>query len=79
MALSAPATVTPPAAARAAPRAAPVPASRTPARARLERPLQPAGRGGIGGVPDPLRTRPALARALSRHRTRTGVVPNIPL
>lgn len=69
MALSTAATAAPARAALtpAAPTAAPVSASRTPARAGMER------------SPDPRRTRPAPARALSRHRTRTAVVPNIPL
>jgi len=69
MALSTAATAAPARAARtpAAPTAAPVSASRMPARARMER------------SPDPRRARPASARALSRHRTRTAVVPNIPL
>ena len=76
MALSTAATAAPARAARtpAAPTAAPVSASRMPARARMERPPEV-----VGGIVDPRRTRPAPARALSRHRTRTAVVPNIPL
>ena len=58
----------------AAPIAASVSASRALARARMERPPEV-----VGGIVDPRRTRPAPARALSRHRTRTAVVPNIPL